>query len=105
MSLRRRESRLEIVNAEGVLRVLRDVMVRRTDEGEFVAISTEAAIKGELLTIYFASDGNKPIPVRVLDSQPAIIDGSVRHQLRLTSVAREVVTPLDTTHDGYAEAE
>ena len=39
---RRRDSRLEIANTEGVLRVLRDVTVNRTDDGDFIVIGSEA---------------------------------------------------------------
>jgi hypothetical protein len=96
---------MDFVDADGVLRVLRDVTVRRTDRDELIAVSTEAGIKGEILTIYFAADGNKPVPVRVIDSRPTIVDGSVRHQLRLTRVDREALPPVETTRGGRSEAE
>ncbi len=104
MSVRRRDSRLEIVNAEGVLRVLRDVIVDRTDHREFVALSTEAGVKGEVLTIYFAKDGNAPVSVRVVDSRPTMVEGSVRHRLRLMTV-QDAAGPLDRTRTGCREAE
>jgi hypothetical protein len=105
MSVRRRDSRLEVVNAEGVLRVLRDVMVRRTDNAEFIAISGEPGVRGEVLTIFLAKDGHAPFSVRVVDSKPTMVEGSVRHQLRLRSVDADAVEPLSATGSGCQEAE
>jgi hypothetical protein len=94
---RRQDSRLEVVNAEGLLQVLRDVIVRRTADGAFVAIGNEAGIRGELLTIYIAADGNQPVQVRVTDSYPTLIGGCVRHEIRLM--------PLDHSEPGDVIAE
>jgi hypothetical protein len=105
MSVRRRQSRSEIVNAEGVMRVVRDVTVRRTERGELVALSAEAGISGEILTIHFASDGNTPVPVRVIGSKPVMVDGSLRHELRLTSLDGEPSPPRDAAPHGDVEAE
>ena len=104
MSLRRRDSRLEIINAEGVLRVVRDVTVHRIDHHEFLVISSEAGVKSELLTIHFANDGNKPVPVRVVDSRPTMVDGTLRHQLRLATLDGAAAW-LGQTGDGSREAE
>jgi hypothetical protein len=105
MSVRRRSSRLQVLNADGVLRVWRDVSGFRTDTGEYLVISNEAAVKGEQLTIYLASGTDRPIPVRVIDSQPLIFDGSVRHQLRLSPLGEKTFGPLETTRNGEPEAE
>lgn len=86
MSARRRDSRAEVVNAEGVLRLWRDVVGYRTDSGEYLVISGEGRRKGEELSLYLASRRGEPIPVRVLDSRPAILDGSVRYRLRLLPI-------------------
>jgi hypothetical protein len=94
MSGRRRESRLEMVDAEGVIKVLRDVMVRRGDGREFVARSSEPGVAGEILTIQFASDGYGPVPVRVVASEPILRDGALQHQLRLTTLDREPSAPI-----------
>jgi len=64
--------------------VWRDVVGHRTDTGDYLVVSTEAGIKGERLTVYFTSGEQRPISVRVVDSQPIIRDGSVQHQLRLS---------------------
>lgn len=89
MSLRRRSSRLDLRSTGGVLRVWRDVIGRRTDAGEYLVISNEAGIKGEHHTMYLASSKSQPIPVRVLESRPTIVDGLVQHQLRLAPLEGE----------------
>jgi hypothetical protein len=92
-------------NADGVLRVWRDVIGFRTNEGEYRVISNEAGVKGERLTIYLARAPHQSIPVRVLDSEPVILDGSLRHQLRLSSLDGEAAGPFGPTRDGDLEGE
>ena len=82
MSVRRRDSRVEIGNAEGVLRVWQDVSGYHTDSGDYVVISNEARLKGDRLTMYLATS-DRPVDVQVLDSRPTVLNGLVRHQLRL----------------------
>jgi hypothetical protein len=101
MSVRRRSSRLQVLNADGVLRVWRDVVGHRTRTGEYLVISNEAGVKGERLTVYLASGTQQSIPVRVLDSQPVVLNGSVRHQLRLSPLEETTWT----TRDSDLEAE
>ena len=95
MSLRRRNSRSEVGNAGGILRLWRDVIGYRTPAGEYLVISSEAGVKGEHHSIYRASEVEQPIPVRVLDSRPTIVDGSVRHQLRLAPLEVETTSDVD----------
>ena len=104
MSVRRRSSRLQVRNADGVLRVWRDVVGHRTEAGEYLVVSSEPGIKGEHLTVYLASGEPRSIPVRVVDSQPIVRDGSVQHQLRLNPLEQSFDTP-HATHDGDWEAE
>jgi hypothetical protein len=104
MSVRRRSSRLQVLNADGVLRVWRDVIGHRTDTGEYLVVSGEAGIKGERLTVYLASGESSPIPVRVVDSQPIVYDGSVQHQLRLRPLEAEGGS-RDTSRATSLEAE
>jgi len=69
--------------------VWRDVVGHRTETGDYLVVSNEAGVKGERLTVYFASSNQRPMPVRVVDSQLIIRDGSVQHQLRLSPLDRE----------------
>lgn len=104
MSLRR-SSRVQMLNGEGVLRVWRDVAGHRTDTGDYLVVSNEAGIKGERLTVYFAGGEQRPIPVRVVESQLIIRDGLVQHQLRLSPVDSDSVGSRPATRGGDLEAE
>jgi hypothetical protein len=87
MSLRR-DSRMEVGNTDGVLRVWQDVSGQLTANGDYLVISNEARRKGERLTMYLAT-GEQPVAVTVLESRPTIVNGLVRHQLRLQPVIGE----------------
>jgi hypothetical protein len=86
---RRSHTRFSVTpSAVGALRVLRDVILQRSGPNEVVAIGREAGVLGEILTLQLAGDDTKlGIAVRVLDSRPIVIDGAVRHRLRLERVA------------------
>ncbi|HTH01403.1 MAG TPA: hypothetical protein VL882_14130 [Vicinamibacterales bacterium] len=105
MSLRRRSSRLQVLNADGVLRVWRDVVGHRTAGGDYLVVSNEAGIKGERVTVYLASGEPQPIPVRVVDSRPIVRHGSVQHELRLSPLENTSSGSLDTSRGGNREAE
>ena len=82
---RRSYARLKLVpSAEGLLRVLHDVVVQWTRDDEWVAISHEAGSVGEVLVLDLGI-GEVPLryPVRVLESRPVMVEGCVRHQLLL----------------------
>jgi hypothetical protein len=70
--------------SEGVLRILREVDVQWTKDDEWIAISREAGAVGEFLALDLGV-GELPLryPVRVIESRPVIVEGSVRYQLRL----------------------
>ena len=87
MSGRRSNDRYGITNAQGILQILRDVTVQRGVENEFVAISDEPAVSGEVLTLERIVDGATVVStVRVVESRPAVVRGSVRHRLRLKAI-------------------
>lgn len=66
------------------MRVLRDVVIERMEHQELVAISqTSAAIGEEMFLELFSGSGCVALKVRVLDSRPAVIAGSMRHRLRV----------------------
>ena len=87
---RRSHPRFSITTpSEGTLRVLRDVLVQRAVGDELVAISREAGVVGEILTLEVAertSGSNVATKVRVIESRPMVLDGAVRHRLRLEQV-------------------
>jgi hypothetical protein len=86
MSRQRRETRFEVRDVEGVLRVLRDVVVHRNAMNELVAISSEAGLPGELVTLHLGTDVDVPTRIRVVESRPVVVDGQLRHHLRFSPV-------------------
>jgi hypothetical protein len=90
MSGRRSYQRFDITpSSEGVLRVLRDVVVRQTQEDDLLVIGREAGVVGDIMTLEIAELGTTGTEVQVVESVPVIVDGTVRHALRL----RRVDTP------------
>lgn len=104
MSLRRRDSRMEVGNTDGVLRVWQDVSGQRTANGDYLVISNEARLKGERLTMYLATS-EQPVDVTVLDSRPTMVSGLVRHQLRLQPVDGETARSTERGRHNDLETE
>jgi hypothetical protein len=73
---------------EGALRVFQDVVLQRDAGGGLVAYGREAGVVGEVLAVDDAQACVEPgTPVRVTESHPVILQGAVRHRLRLEPVA------------------
>jgi hypothetical protein len=88
MSGRRGQIRLAFANSGGVLRISRDVVVMHAAQNEFVAASSQPGIPGDVLTIAFSGrDGQQSETVRVAASKPVVVDGVVKHELRLERLA------------------
>lgn len=85
MSGRRSHPRFAVATPwDGAMRVLRDVVVDRVDREELLAISHAPAIAGEDMSLDLVGAGRAiELRVRVLESRPVIIDGAVRHRIRL----------------------
>jgi hypothetical protein len=85
MSGRRGHQRVTIGSpARGAVRVLRDVAIGRMDHEELVVISQTPAVIGEEMSLdLFSESGCIALKVRVLDSRPVAIAGSMRHRLRV----------------------
>ena len=81
----RRDQRFTLrVPWEGALRVPADVTIERYSENEVWVVSTTPAHRDELLTLNaFGSGPPVTMNVRVAESVPVLIDGVVRHRLRL----------------------
>ena len=87
MSGRRSHARFAVLPApEGVLRVLRDVVVQSTTTEQLVVLGRHPGVRGELVSVQSPNDFGEPVIAQVLESQPIIVDGSVRHQLRLQNM-------------------
>jgi len=86
----RREKRFQLTEPTiGVIRSFLDVVVQKGEPDEWVAVAHEALVVGETLAIDVAladvdrSQKRDRFPVHVIDSQPVIVDGDVRHRIRL----------------------
>ncbi len=86
MSSRRSYRRYGVRNAEGCLKVVRDVAVWCERDDEFIAVSDDPAGSGELLILERVINGTLiTIEVAVIDSHPVLVNGRVQHRLRLRS--------------------
>lgn len=80
---RRSYARVMIADgAEGVLRLARDIGVHEGHDGDWVAISREAGVLGEVVLVDLIDEGATLI-ARVVESKPVVTDGAVRHRLWL----------------------
>ena len=88
MSGRRSHVRFAVVRApQGVLRVMHDVIVEQATSGEVVAISREPGVFGEPVVIEFpAAEPAGEMRAQVIESHPVVVDGTVRHRLRLQAL-------------------
>lgn len=74
---------------EGSLSVLRDVVVHREAQGALVAFGGSPGIVGEELTLNVSGAGREAVVrVRVGESRPVMLEGSVWYRLRLDVVDR-----------------
>jgi hypothetical protein len=72
---------------EGTLRIPGDVVVERHDEAtnELWVVSTSPAHRDERLRLDLANP-RRSLAVRVIESSPVLLDGVMRHRLRLAIV-------------------
>jgi hypothetical protein len=69
------------------MRVLRDVVVDRVSREELLVISQAPAIAGEDMSLDLVGAGTTlELRVRVIESRPVIIEGAVRHRIRLNVI-------------------
>jgi hypothetical protein len=74
---------------------MRAVAIERLDRDELVVISQAPAVTGEGLSLeLFSETGCVALKVTVLDSRPQVIDGSMRHRLRVvvTTVGEDTIS-------------
>jgi hypothetical protein len=69
------------------MRVLRDVVLQRTEKDELQAVSQVPGMAGEEMTLDLMGAGaTLGLRVRVIDSRPMMLEGAVRHRIRLAVV-------------------
>jgi hypothetical protein len=104
MSGRRSHPRFAVATPwDGAMRVLRDVFIQRTEGDELQAVSHVAGIAGEEMTLDLMGAGETVgLKVRVIDSRPVMVDGAVRHRLRLAMVNVQDAAPVVEDRPGAA---
>lgn len=97
MSGRRTHPRFAVATPwDGAMRVLRDVVVDRIDREELLAVSQAPAVPGETMSLDLVGGGTAmELRVRVIESRPVIVNGAVRHRIRLAVLqpATEIELP------------
>jgi len=85
MSGRRSHPRFAVATPwDGAMRVLRDVVILRSESDELHAVSHVPGISGEEMTLDLMGAGSTlGLKVRVIDSRPMMVEGAVRHRIRL----------------------
>lgn len=85
MSGRRSHPRYVVATPwDGAMRVLRDVVIHRTEGNELQAFSNVPAVAGEEMTLDVMGAGETiGLKVKVVDSRPVMVEGAVRHRIRL----------------------
>jgi hypothetical protein len=85
MTKRRRHQRYGLASLEkGVLEVLEDVAMESEDGGELVITSRTAPVVGHEAIVHVAgATGTRSIQVRVIESRLHVVEGDVRHRVRL----------------------
>ena len=68
---------------EAVLRVRRDVVLQSATREHLVILSSDPVVSGELVSLQSPDTSDTGVLARVLDSQLIVVDGTVKHQLRL----------------------
>ena len=88
MTGRRSHHRFAVASSwEGAMRILRDVVVDRTSRDELMAVCQVPGVLGETMTLELMGGGmTLGLRVTVLESRPVVIDGAVRHRLRLAVI-------------------
>ena len=92
MSGRRSHVRYTVLQSpEGFLRVMRDVIVERAVNREVVVISRDAGVLGEVVIVQTGlEDGAVGLEACVVDSQPVVVDGVLRHRVRLQEASAAI---------------
>ena len=107
MSGRRSHPRFAVATPwDGAMRVLRDVVVDRVSQAELLVISQAPAIAGELMSLDLVGAGTTlELRVKVLESRPVIIEGTVRHRIRLHMIQPDAELEMTSTPIVSAESD
>ena len=85
------------------MRVLRDVIISRADSDAVHAVSQVPAVVGEEMTLDVMGAGAvMAMRVKVIESKPLMVQGVVRHQVKLAMVgagAEETPRDVETANE------
>jgi hypothetical protein len=90
---RRRNERFRFIEpAAAAVDLFYDVIVKWNADNEWIAVSREPAFPGEVLVLD-VDDGERrnQLTVHVIESSPVIVDGDMRHRIRLQPGAHRPV--------------
>ena len=73
------------------MRVMRDVLVESVGSNEVIAVSREPGILGETVTVEVSAlEPRTGLAARIVESQPVVENGTVRHRLRLETIGAQL---------------
>ena len=91
MSGRRGHDRFSVLRSpEGVLRVLREVVIQSATDSQIIAVSERPGVLGEVVAVKLAAQEPASLHAQVLESHPIVVDGNVKHQLRLHQISSSI---------------
>ena len=83
--------------------MLRDVVVQSATDEQLVVVGRQPGVRGELVSVHSPDDSNGSVVAQVLESHPVIVDGTVRHQLRLQQIDGAVAPSVDDEEGPFDE--
>ena len=73
-------------SVSGKVRLFSDVIVHKSGDAEWIALSRDSAAAGEMLFLDLEEDVRpNQLSVCVIESQPVVLDGDMRYRIRLHS--------------------
>jgi hypothetical protein len=89
MSGRRSHQRFALLaSPEGILRVMGDVVLESQTSEQIVVVSRQPGVPGETVSVQSPHESETIVMAQVLESQPIVVDGNIRHQVRLQQLNR-----------------
>ena len=89
MSGRRSHQRFAVLaSPEGILRVMGDVVLESQTSEQIIVVSRQPGVPGETVSVQSPHESETIVTAQVLESQPVVVDGSIRHQVRLQQLNR-----------------
>ncbi len=73
--------------------------------GDLIATGSDPCSVGEIVTVHLVGRDRRDIRARVVDSRPVLVDGFVRHRIRL-AIADRPAKPIELAKaDDVSEAQ